>query len=194
MEDGVAARQLTDPGRIVALPQVATLAEKTSKRDSHIYGRLSPAFHTRSSRGVPNGAHHGQPRQPHCTAPAGATGRGFRAVLAEDNQDFDIINSKTRDSSKRFWTSQFWPKTPIARFLMESFPPFEPSLSLSRSFENIHQLRMLSLQRLGLTAQLAPPLPSRCPCTPRGGKIRLRLLQIVPPARAAPRLAPPPGT
>jgi hypothetical protein len=44
-------------------------------------------------------------------------------------------------------------------------------------FEDLHQLRMLSLQRLGLTAQLRRLFPSRCRCTPSGGKIRLRPLQ-----------------
>src|SRR5580692_5034222 len=49
--------------------------------------------------------------------------------------------------------------------------------ALSRSFEDLHQLRMLSLQRLGLTAHLRRLFPSCCRCTPCGGKIRLHALQ-----------------
>jgi hypothetical protein len=47
---------------------------------------------------------------------------------------------------------------------------------LSGSFENLHQLRMLRLQRLGLTVQLRRLFPSRCRCTPCG-KIRFHPLQ-----------------
>jgi hypothetical protein len=43
-----------------------------------------------------------------------------------------------------------------------------PALTL---FEDLHQLRV---QGLGLTAQLRRLFPSRCRCTPCGGKIRLR--------------------
>ena len=49
--------------------------------------------------------------------------------------------------------------------------------ALSRSFEDLHQLRMLRLQRLGLTAQLRRLFPSRCRCTAGGGKICLHALQ-----------------
>jgi hypothetical protein len=69
----------------------------------------------------------------------------------------------------------------LSVFSWNPFPPFEPGRSLSRSFENLHQLRMLSLQRLGLTAQLRRLFPSRCRCTQCGGKIRLTA-SIVPPA------------
>ena len=66
----------------------------------------------------------------------------------------------------------------FSRFVSRPLPaltslPSAPALTL---FEDLHQLRMLSLERLGLTAPLRRLFPSRGRCTPFGGKIRLHPL------------------